>query len=93
MLCFIFTHGNFASAYDSERAALIAIHDVRVEFFGKASHASAAPWEGKLLTGIIHLSWRRVIDKLLFMDRCQCFGCYGTIVEQYQHDATTIDAH
>ncbi|CDS06279.1 hypothetical protein LRAMOSA08807 [Lichtheimia ramosa] len=34
------------AAYDSERAALIAIHDVRVEFFGKASHASAAPWEG-----------------------------------------------
>lgn len=44
----IFTHEYFASAYDSERAALIAIHDVRVEFFGKASHASAAPWEGKL---------------------------------------------
>lgn len=41
-----------SSAYDSERAALIAIHDVRVEFFGKASHASAAPWEGKLLRRI-----------------------------------------
>lgn len=83
MLCFVFTHDDFASAYDSERAALIAIHDVRVEFFGKASHASAAPWEGKLLTRRIHLSSRMVIDKLLCMDRCQCFGCYGAIVEQY----------
>ncbi|KAI9310699.1 hypothetical protein BX666DRAFT_1869210 [Dichotomocladium elegans] len=31
---------------DAERGALIAVHDVRVEFFGKPSHASATPWEG-----------------------------------------------
>ncbi|KAI8140350.1 hypothetical protein BJV82DRAFT_623586 [Fennellomyces sp. T-0311] len=34
------------AAYHAERGAMIAIHDVRLEFFGKASHASAAPWEG-----------------------------------------------
>ncbi|KAI9340346.1 hypothetical protein BD770DRAFT_399675 [Pilaira anomala] len=34
------------AAYDHQYAALIAIHDVKVEFFGKPSHASAAPWEG-----------------------------------------------
>ncbi|KAI8977509.1 hypothetical protein BDF20DRAFT_875284 [Mycotypha africana] len=31
---------------DQQYAAFIAVHDVRVEFFGKASHAAAAPWEG-----------------------------------------------
>jgi hypothetical protein len=28
------------AAYDNQYAAMIAIHDVRVEFFGKPSHAS-----------------------------------------------------
>ena len=30
----------YYSAYHAERGAMIAIHDVRLEFFGKASHAS-----------------------------------------------------
>ncbi|KAI9499227.1 hypothetical protein BDB00DRAFT_224110 [Zychaea mexicana] len=34
------------AAYHAERGAMIAVNDVRLEFFGKASHASAAPWEG-----------------------------------------------
>ncbi|KAI9245434.1 hypothetical protein BY458DRAFT_537038 [Sporodiniella umbellata] len=34
------------AAYDHQYAKMIAIHDVRVEFFGKPSHASAAPWKG-----------------------------------------------
>lgn len=34
------------AAVDHQYAALIAIHDVKVEFFGKPSHASAAPWAG-----------------------------------------------
>ncbi|KAG2190469.1 hypothetical protein INT46_001553 [Mucor plumbeus] len=34
------------AAYNHQYAAFIAIHDVHVEFFGKASHASAAPWVG-----------------------------------------------
>ncbi|CEP17154.1 hypothetical protein [Parasitella parasitica] len=34
------------AAYNHQYAAFIAIHDVRVEFFGKPSHASAAPWVG-----------------------------------------------
>lgn len=25
---------------------MIAVHDVKVEFFGKPTHASATPWEG-----------------------------------------------
>ncbi|KAI8992683.1 hypothetical protein BDB01DRAFT_717004 [Pilobolus umbonatus] len=34
------------TAFDHQYAVFIAVHDVRVEFFGKASHASASPWEG-----------------------------------------------
>ncbi|KAI9480873.1 MAG: hypothetical protein EXX96DRAFT_482370 [Benjaminiella poitrasii] len=34
------------AAVDHQYANFIAIHDVKVEFFGKASHASATPWDG-----------------------------------------------
>ncbi|ORZ26163.1 hypothetical protein BCR42DRAFT_401718 [Absidia repens] len=34
------------SAKDQQYAQMIAVHDVKVEFFGKPTHASATPWEG-----------------------------------------------
>ncbi|KAI7899527.1 uncharacterized protein BX663DRAFT_521192 [Cokeromyces recurvatus] len=34
------------AAVDHQYANFIAIHDVKVEFFGKASHASGSPWAG-----------------------------------------------
>ncbi|KAL0094165.1 hypothetical protein F4703DRAFT_1003071 [Phycomyces blakesleeanus] len=32
--------------YDANYAAMIAVHDVKLEFYGKPTHASATPWEG-----------------------------------------------
>ncbi|KAF7732808.1 hypothetical protein EC973_000083 [Apophysomyces ossiformis] len=34
------------TSFDAQYGPMIAINDVRVEFFGKPSHASASPWEG-----------------------------------------------
>ncbi|ORY96245.1 hypothetical protein BCR43DRAFT_473884 [Syncephalastrum racemosum] len=34
------------AAYHADKAGMIAVNDVHVRFYGKASHASAAPWEG-----------------------------------------------
>ncbi|SAM09593.1 hypothetical protein [Absidia glauca] len=34
------------AAGDGQYAQMIAVHDVKVEFFGKPTHASATPWEG-----------------------------------------------
>ncbi|KAG1241700.1 hypothetical protein G6F65_023390 [Rhizopus arrhizus] len=39
---------------------MIAIHDVRVEFFGKPSHASASPWEGVNALDAIVQVWNNV---------------------------------
>ena len=40
------------SAYHAERGAMIAIHDVRLEFFGKASHASGNYYFSSLYFGL-----------------------------------------
>ncbi|KAG0168038.1 hypothetical protein DFQ28_004237 [Apophysomyces sp. BC1034] len=34
------------TSFDAQYGPFIAIHDVRVEFFGKPTHASASPWKG-----------------------------------------------
>ncbi|KAG0741212.1 hypothetical protein G6F16_006231 [Rhizopus arrhizus] len=48
------------AAYDHQYGKLIAIHDVRVEFFGKPSHASAAPWAGVNALDAIVQVWNNV---------------------------------
>ncbi|KAG1510657.1 hypothetical protein G6F53_006526 [Rhizopus delemar] len=48
------------AANNHQYAKMIAIHDVRVEFFGKPSHAAAAPWEGVNALDAIVQVWNNV---------------------------------
>ncbi|KAI7873009.1 hypothetical protein BDF14DRAFT_1750988 [Spinellus fusiger] len=48
------------SNYDAQFASLIAINDVKVEFFGKSTHASGTPWDGvNALDAMVQL-WNNV---------------------------------
>ncbi|RCH91763.1 hypothetical protein CU097_004931 [Rhizopus azygosporus] len=48
------------AAVNHQYGKMIAIHDVRVEFFGKPSHASASPWEGVNALDAIVQVWNNV---------------------------------
>ncbi|KAI8378993.1 hypothetical protein BD560DRAFT_453333 [Blakeslea trispora] len=48
------------TAYDHQYASFIAVNDVKVEFFGKASHAAGAPWEGVNALDAIVQVWNNI---------------------------------
>ncbi|KAI8370030.1 hypothetical protein EDC96DRAFT_440297 [Choanephora cucurbitarum] len=48
------------TSYDHQYASFIAVNDVKVEFFGKASHAAGAPWEGVNAVDAIVQVWNNI---------------------------------
>ncbi|KAI8381350.1 uncharacterized protein BYT42DRAFT_634594 [Radiomyces spectabilis] len=48
------------AAVDHQYGAMIAIHDVKVEFFGKPTHASASPWEGVNALDAMVQAWNSI---------------------------------
>ncbi|KAI8069357.1 hypothetical protein BC940DRAFT_325828 [Gongronella butleri] len=45
---------------DAQFAKMIAVQDVRVEFFGKPTHASASPWEGINALDALTQTWNNI---------------------------------